>query len=231
MRSSDRRAAVGAAALALLVVMTACAGNGGDPGAAGLGVVRWRGQSDGADGMLVSGDTLYVAGPFVVTAFDTESGDVRWEAEMSDTSGVTPMRRDGDVVVVAPECEGAQAFDARTGEPAAYHGEPPSEPYADFELPPGYRYTRGGLSFGGTVLWGGGDPEYAPQVGRLGPMTVVNDFVTGLSVVAGDGDVLFHAELDTPMFDESAVLVVARDRVAFTLTADGKLWAIQEPEG
>ena len=229
MRSSDHRAAVGAAALALLLVVTGCGADGG--GEAGdLGVVRWRGQSDGADGMLVSGDALYVTGPFVVTAFDTESGEVRWEAEMdADTSGVTPMARDGDVVVVATAFDGVEVFDARTGEPAIYRGEPPSEPYADFELPTGYRYTGGELSFDGTVVWTGGDPEYAPQVGRLGRMTIVNDFDTGLTVVAANGDVLFHAELGTPMYDESAVLVVEREGVAFTLTADGKLWAIQEP--
>jgi outer membrane protein assembly factor BamB len=231
LRSSDLRATVRPAALALLLVVTGCGADGGGE-AGGSGVVRWQGQSDGADGMLVSGDALYVAGPFVVTAFDTDSGEVQWEAEMSDTSGVTPMARDGDVVVVAPEFEGVQAFDARTGEPATYRGEPPSEPYADFELPPGYRYTGGKLRFDGTVVWTGGDPydpDYAPQVGRLGRMTIVNDFYNGLTVVADDGDVLFHAELGAPMYDESAVLVVAREGVAFTLTADGKLWAVQDP--
>jgi hypothetical protein len=60
-------------------------------------------------------------------------------------------------------------------------------------------------------------------------MTIVNDFDRGLTVVADDGDVRFHAELGTPMYDESAVLVVEREGVAFTLTADGKLWAIREP--
>jgi hypothetical protein len=229
MRSSEPRAAVGAALLALLLMVTACSTDGGDRGAGGSGVVRWRAESEGADGMLVSGDALYVAGPFVVTAFDTESGEVLWEAELSDTSGVTPMARAGDVVVVAPEFEGVQAFDARTGEPAAYDGEAPDEPYADFELPQGYRYARGELSFDGAVLWTGGDRELAPQVGRLGRMTIVNDFDDGLSVVADDGEVLFHAGLGTPMFDESAVLVVEREGVAFALTADGKLWAIQEP--
>ena len=41
---------------------------------------------------------------------------------------------------------------------------------------------------------------------------------------------LFHARLGTPMFAERAVLVVEREGVASTLTADGKLWAIQGPE-
>ena len=60
-------------------------------------------------------------------------------------------------------------------------------------------------------------------------MTIVNDFSDGLSILAADGEVLFHSEGGDAMWDESAVLVDEEHGVAFTLTADGRLWAIQAP--
>jgi outer membrane protein assembly factor BamB len=176
------------------------------------GTVRWQAEHEGADGMLATTDVLFVVGPEVVTAFDTSSGSVLWEAEMSDTSGVTPMALVSDVLVVAPDFEEIQAFDPETGASVTYSGSAPTELYADFELPLATPIRM--VRWHGTAQRSGQRVRVCRRLVGSVQWRSFNDFETGLSVVSDHGDVLFHSEpmirfAGSPRWSVGACLLIA----------------------
>lgn len=190
-----------------------------------VSLIDWSSPSDCPDGLAVSADSVVVFGCEVVSSFDRSTGALRWSSPMSDTSGFTPSSiTPTGVIVIAPEFEPVQAFDLDSGTevfpPDA--AEPPDLPPT--QLPEGYRFDNGDLTYNGTVVWTSSTSE-VPFVGRLGTATIINDFDLGLSIVDDQGTILDSPPLGRRDYDTSPV-VIDHDQ-AFVVTADGVLYAIE----
>lgn len=145
---------------------------------------------------------------------------------MSDTAGQTPVVVTPDgVVVVAPPFEEVQAFDAATGaaRPVPVDVSVPG-PVRDERLPDGYRFDDAGLTWHGSVVWSEASSS-VPFVARLGAVTVINDFESGLRVVDDLGAVLISPPLGRRNYDETRVVV--HGRMAAVVAADGCLYVIE----
>jgi hypothetical protein len=186
--------------------------------------LRWSAVTEGYDGVVITNDAVVVISPEVITAYELASGRVRWQSDMSDTSGWTPALVVGGVLVVAPPHEEVQAFDLVSGE--AVRAVPPYTLPPTFrrELPEGYAYADGALTYRGqTLRTNGGDS--ALSVGRVGNLTVVNDLGQGLKVLDDQGKLLVAPLLGFRQFDEGPVIV--QGDIAVTATSDGVLHLIR----
>lgn len=187
--------------------------------------IVWSVVSDPADGMVATPDVIIVVGEESITAFDRTTGQVRWSNTMSDTSGPTPVVvTPAGLVVVLPPYENVQAFDVATGKEAAVPPDVDKPPPPTVErLPTGYSVNASGLSYQGQLIWPTQSTSNA-FVGRVGDLSVINDNNQGLRVVDDAGTVLVAPPLGQPEYD--AVRVLVDGETAFTVTADGRLYAI-----
>ena len=190
--------------------------------------VTWSVLADAADGLAANERTVVVVGGESVAAFEDDTGELRWDAEVIDTNNSrTPVAISDGVVVVALRPGYFEAFDEEDGEPV--------ELSADVQHPreitdiwgleaAGLRFEDGRLLDGERTLWENDAADEPPAVARLGDYVIINDF-DELSVVDSTGEVVLSESPGTAMYDQS-VVVVTSDDVAFTITSDGQLWRI-----
>lgn len=203
----------------------------------GSPMIVWQVDEVCADSLIAS-DRIVVANcDGGVQAHARSDGTFLWGAESNDDGQSIPGITEDEVVVYTPLYDAQPlAFDGRTGEevevPTAgvrttYTG---FEPPADEVLPPGYSYDDRGLNYRETLIWAGGRPDetgtgLGPYVHRQGGVTVINDFETGMRVVADDGTVLLAPALGPLWYGSSPVWDLG-DGEAAVATTDGVLYLL-----
>jgi hypothetical protein len=212
---------------------TACSGGARDSGAEEQEVLLWTEPlAEKPFGVLVADQSVIVAGSTDLTAYDVETGDVAWVANIGQTVGVTPMAVDGDVVVVARPYDTAQAFDIETGERVDdYDGGVPDERAQSYDTPPGYSFGNGELSYEGDVVWT--DPDdppstFGPVVARIARYSILSMF-DRLIVVADDGEVLLDESFVSTFGDEGGWATNDATGTAAAWLADGNLHVVRVP--
>lgn len=189
-------------------------------------VLRWSAPTDGCDGMAVTDELVLVAGPEVLNAYDRADGSLRWSAQSVETEGPTPVVVVGGVVVVVPEWDDPVAFDLAAGELRDVPEDldvPPPAGWDQPRVPEGFEVTDAGLVRDGVVVL----PEFDEDdswAARVGALTVVTCFESGVQVVDDTGALLAAPPLGAPGFDETPIVVDGAE--AFVVAVDGVLHAV-----
>jgi hypothetical protein len=231
---------------ALVATMGACSttGSGGsasgpgkqttvtttNPTPSGPDPIRWTAVTDGVGTLVADSRAIAVTGDGLVEVFDRATGSRLWDAELDDPDSQPGLAiSDGTLVVVDDLGGGAQGYDLLTGHPVEV--DPDSDPgegapHAD-PLPDGYAIEGDSLTFRGKVVaavGNGADDESDDNyvfVGRIGGLTVISQWSTGLKVVDDDGHVVAERSTGRPDWDPAPVWDI--DGALLAMTSDGKL--------
>lgn len=181
-------------------------------------------EGEGAEMIAVHNGRIIVLHDFRLSAVDL-AGRGLWESEPGDfeSSGSAVLAFTDDTVVV----EGGgttKAYDLRTGDSRPVPTGLVYPPSKQSVLLPGYTADDGVLRYEGRAL-AELEPTSFPEVGRLGNVTIINDFELGLFAVDDSGTELLRVDMGEGehFFDNCNIVIV--DGLAVTVGSDGVVYA------